>query len=207
MIVIALIILGIIWIAYSYLSVRGIEHPKYVVLKKYHGYEIREYDSYLVAEVVVQGTQKESIRRGFKKLFAYISGNNSLQESIKMTAPVTQQPEEKSERIDMTAPVMQELREDSYLVSFMMPSNYTPDSIPTPMDPAITIVQKERYKVGVLRFAGYAPEEKIIQKQARLNELLKGDGYEIHSSAHLAFYNPPWTPPFMRRNEIMFVIQ
>ena len=207
MIVIALIIFGIIWIAYSYLSVRGIEHPKYIVLKKHHGYEIREYDSYLVAEVVVQGTQKESIRRGFKKLFDYISGNNSKQESIKMTAPVTQQPEEKSERIAMTAPVMQEQREDSYLVSFMMPSNYTPESIPTPGDPAVTIVQKEKYKVGVLRFAGYAPEEKIIQKQAWLNELLKEDGYEIRSSPHLAFYNPPWTPPFMRRNEIMFVIQ
>lgn len=207
MIVIVLIILGIIWIAYSYLSVRGIEHPKYVVLKKYHGYEIREYDSHLVAEVVVKGTQKESLRSGFKKLFDYISGNNSKQESIKMTAPVTQQPEEKSERIAMTAPVMQEQREDAYLVSFMMPSSYTLESIPTPGDPAVTIVQKEKFKVAVLRFAGYATEEKIIKKQARLKELLKADGYEIQSSAHMAFYNPPWTPPFMRRNEVMYSIQ
>jgi DNA gyrase inhibitor GyrI len=207
MIVIVLIILGIIWIAYSYLSVRGIEHPTYVVLKKYHGYEIREYDSHLVAEVVVKGTQKESLRSGFKKLFDYISGNNSKQESIKMTAPVTQQPEEKSERIAMTAPVMQEQREDAYLVSFMMPSNYTPGSVPNPKDPAVTIVQKEKYKVAVLRFAGYATEEKIMKKQDRLKELLKSDGYEIQSSAHMAFYNPPWTPPFMRRNEVMYSIQ
>ncbi len=207
MIVIVLIILGIIWIAYSYLSVRGIEHPKYVVLKKYHGYEIREYDSYLVAEVVVKGTQKESLGSGFKKLFDYISGNNSKQESIKMTAPVTQQPEEMSERIAMTAPVMQEQKEDAFIVSFMMPSNYTMDSIPIPGDPAVTIVQKEKYKAAVLRFAGYAPEEKIMKKQARLKEFLKADGYEIQSSAHMAFYNPPWTPPFMRRNEVMYLIQ
>jgi hypothetical protein len=89
MIVIVLIILGIIWIGYSYLSVRGIEHPSYVVLKKHNGYEIREYDSYLAAEVVVEGTRKESLGRGFKILFGYISGNNKSQQSIKMTAAVT----------------------------------------------------------------------------------------------------------------------
>ena len=208
MIVIVLIILGIIWIVYSYFSVRGIEHPKYTVLKKQHEYEIREYDSYLVAEVAVQGTQKESIRRGFKKLFDYISGNNSRQESIKMTAPVTQQQQEDtSERIAMTAPVMQEQKEDAYLVSFMMPSNYTLDSIPTPNDPSVTVVLKDRRKMGVIRFAGYAPEETIIIKQARLKESLRADGYQILSSAHMAFYNPPWTPPFMRRNEVMYSIQ
>jgi len=76
MIVVVLIILGIIWVAYSYLSVRGIEHQKYAVLKKYQEYEIREYDSHLVAEVVVKGSQKESLRSGFRKLFDYISGNN-----------------------------------------------------------------------------------------------------------------------------------
>jgi len=207
MIVIALIMLGIIWIAYSYLSVRGIEYPKYTVLKKYHGYEIREYDSRLAAEVVVKGTQKESLRRGFKILFDYISGNNRKQESIKMTAPVTQQPEEKSQRFVMTAPVMQEQREDSYLISLMMPANYTLDTLPRPEDPAITIVQRERSKVAVLRFSGYATEEKVLKKQARLKELLQEDGSQILSSFHLALYNPPWTPSFMRRNEVMFVIQ
>jgi len=207
MIVIVLIILGIIWIGYSYLSVRRIEYTKYAVLKKQHGYEIREYDPFLAAEVVVKGTQKESLRKGFKILFDYISGNNRSQESIKMTAPVTQQSAEKSERIAMTAPVMQEQGEDSHIVSFMMPANYTSDTVPIPMDSSVKIVQKERKKVAVLRFAGYATEEKIKKKQARLKELLKGDGYQILSSFQLALYNPPWTPPFMRRNEVMLLIQ
>ncbi len=207
MIVIVLIIFGIIWVAYSYLSVRGIEHPKYVVLEKHGGYEIREYDSYLAAEVVVEGSQEESLSRGFKILFDYISGNNREQESIKMTAPVTQQPEEKSEPIPMTAPVMQEQREESYAVSFMMPSNYTLDTLPIPNDPAITIVEREKNKAAVLRFAGYATEERIINKQARLKKFLEEGGYGILSSSHLSLYNPPWTPPFMRRNEVMFVIQ
>jgi hypothetical protein len=207
MIVIVLIILGIIWVAYSYLSVRGIEHPKYVVLNKHCGYEVREYDSSLVAEVAVKGTQKESLRRGFKILFDYISGNNLKKESIKMTAPVTQQAEEKSENIPMTAPVMQEQREDSYLVSFMMPANYSLDTLPVPEDQSIKIVQREGNKVAVLRFAGYATEEKVMKKGARLRELLQEDGYQVRSSLHLALYNPPWTPPFMRRNEVMFVIQ
>jgi DNA gyrase inhibitor GyrI len=207
MIVVVLIILGSIWVAYSYLSVRGIEHQKYAVLKKYQEYEIREYDSHLVAEVVVKGTQKESLRSGFRKLFDYISGNNSKKESIKMTSPVTQQSGEMSERIAMTAPVMQEQKEDAFIVSFMMPSNYTMDSIPIPEDPAVTIVQKEKYKAAVLRFAGYATEDKITKKQARLKALLKAEGYQVNSSAHMAFYDPPWTPPFMRRNEIMYLLQ
>ncbi|KPK34791.1 MAG: hypothetical protein AMK70_06705 [Nitrospira bacterium SG8_35_1] len=207
MIVIVLIILGIIWVAYSYLSVRGIEHPQYLVLKKHHGYEVREYEPLLAAEVFVKGTQQESLRRGFKILFDYISGNNLKQESIKMTAPVMQQPEENSQRISMTAPVMQEQREDAHVISFMMPGNYTLETLPVPRDPAVTIVKRGSRKVAVARFAGYAPEEKVMKKQAKLKELLEKDGYRILSSVHLALYNPPWTPPFMRRNEVMFEIQ
>jgi hypothetical protein len=207
MIVIVLIILGIIWIGYSYLSVRGIEHPSYVVLKKHNGYEIREYDSYLAAEVVVEGTRKESLGRGFKILFGYISGNNKSQQSIKMTAAVTQQPEERPEKIAMTAPVMQEERGGSHSISFMMPNNYTTETLPAPSDSAVTLVEVEKKKVAVLRFAGYATDDRIEKKRIRLQELLDGDGYRIISPYQLALYNPPWTPPFMRRNEVMFVIQ
>lgn len=207
MIVIVLIILGIIWVAYSYLSVRGIEHPKYTVLKKHGAYEIREYHPFLAAEVVVKGTQKESLRRGFKMLFDYISGNNRSQESIKMTAPVTQQPSGQSERIPMTAPVMQEQGENLYIVSFMLPANYTSDTVPVPLDPSVVIVEKERKRVAALRFAGYATDQKIKKKKDKLTELLQKDGYQTGSSFHLALYNPPWTPPFMRRNEVMFQIQ
>lgn len=207
MIVIALIILAIIWIAYSYFSVRGIEHPKYAVLVKQHGYEIREYDPFLAAEVAVKGTQKESLRKGFKILFDYISGNNRSQKSIKMTAPVTQQPAARSQAIAMTAPVTQEQEGDSYVISFMMPGNYTADTVPVPLDPSVRIIKKERKKFAVLRFAGYATEEKIKKKQARLKELLHKDNYQMESSFYLALYNPPWTPPFMRRNEVMFLVQ
>jgi hypothetical protein len=206
MIVIALILMGIIWVVFSYLSVRGIEHPSYVVLTKHHGYEIREYDSYLAAEVAVEGTRKESLGRGFKILFDYISGNNKSQQSIKMTAPVTQQPEEESEKIAMTAPVMQGERGSSHSVSFMMPKNYTPETLPFPSDSTVTLVEIETKNVAVLRFAGYATGERIEKKRVRLRELLEGDGYRIISSYQLALYNPPWTPPFMRRNEVMFVI-
>jgi hypothetical protein len=207
MIVIALIIMGIIWVVFSYLSVRGIAHPDYAVFKKHGEYEIREYESYYAAEVLLKGTQKESLSRGFKILFDYISGNNMKQESIKMTAPVMQQQEEKSERIAMTAPVMQEQREESYVVSFMMPANYTLDTLPIPKDSSITIVQRASNKFAVLRFAGYATEERVMKKQTRLKERLEEDGYQIVSSFHLALYNPPWTPPFMMRNEVMFLVQ
>lgn len=207
MIVIAIIVLGIIWVAYGYLSVRGIEQPKYSVLKKSREYEIREYDPFLTAEVVVEGRQKESLSRGFKILFDYISGRNIKQESITMTAPVMQETAVQSERIAMTAPVLQLQGEGSYRVSFMMPSRYSADTIPRPEDPAVKIVQAERKKVAVLQFAGYATEETINKKQERLNTLLQEDGHRILSSFQLAVYNPPWTPPFMRRNEIIVEIQ
>ncbi len=207
MIVIVLIIMGIIWVAYSYLSVRGIEHPKYAVLKKHGGYEIRDYDPFLAAEVIVEGTQKESLSRGFKILFDYISGKSRRQESVRMTAPVTQQPEETAGPIAMTAPVMQEQREGSSRVSFMMPAEYTLETLPVPADSSVRIVQKEGIKAAVLKFAGYATEERVMKKEARLRELLEKDGHRILSSVQLALYNPPWTPPFMRRNEVMFVIE
>ena len=207
MIVIAIIILGIIWVAYGYLSVRGIEQPKYSVLKKYRGYEIREYDSFLTAEVVVEGRQKESLNRGFKILFDYISGRNRKQESITMTAPVMQKKAVQSERIAMTAPVMQREEGGSSLISFVMPSRYAADTIPTPDDPVIKIVQTERRKMAVLRFAGYATEERIQKQQERLKALLQKDGHQVLSSLQIALYNPPWTPPFMRRNEVMAEIQ
>ncbi len=207
MILVVLIIFGIIWVGYSYLSVRGIEHPQYTVLKKHRGYEIREYDAYLAAEVDVEGTQKESLSRGFKLLFDYISGSNEKQVSIKMTAPVLQQGEEKSERIAMTAPVMQEQREESFVVSFMMPSNYTFDTLPVPKGQEVKIVQREKKKAAVLRFAGYATDERIKKKQERLKKYLDENGYQAISSFQLALYNPPWTPPFMRRNEVIYEVK
>lgn len=204
---IVLIIIGIIWIAYSYLSVRGIEHPQYTVLRKHDDYEIREYEACLTADVLLEGTQKESLSRGFKILFDYISGSNMTQESIKMTAPVKQQQNEASERIAMTAPVMQEQRDGLYVVSFMMPSNYTIDLLPIPKDQSITIVKRAPKKAAVLRFSGYATAERVRRKQVKLKERLKADGYQIIGSFHLSLYDPPWTPPFMKRNEVMFVIQ
>lgn len=197
---IVVVVLLALWIAYGFFSSR-VKEPSYTVLTKKEGYEIREYAPYIEARVIVTGDYREAMSSGFRILAGYIFGGNTKKQSIAMTAPVTEQA---SEPIAMTAPVSEtKLTNGERIVSFVMPEEYTLETLPTPNDSRVQIVEVPSHKSAVLRYSGFTSSEKVEQMKALLLEYVKRDTLPVVGAPRNAGYNAPWTPPFMRRNEVL----
>ena len=183
--------------------------PNWRSVKKEGNIEIREYAPMIVAEVTTTGERYEAINDGFRILAAFIFGENSVQEKIEMTAPVTQQVEQaSSQKIAMTAPVTQEEtgKDNEWKVRFVMPKEYTLDTLPKPNDNRIRILKLPAYETAVIRFSGFNTDKSIANQEKILKEWLEKNNIKGSGKPTYAFYNPPWTPPFMKRNEIMIKI-
>jgi len=183
----------------------AIEQPKYDVKLKDGEFEIRRYAPYIVGEVVVSGDQGQAVQSGFRKLARYIFGANAGRVNIPMTAPVAQRPE--GEKIAMTSPVSQAPSSDGrWTVQFMMPAVYTMDTLPKPNDPDIHFRSNPAAEMAVLHFSGVARERSYVEKTGNLKRWASAKGLKVRGSAVLAQYDPPWTPWFMRRNEVLLEI-
>lgn len=199
-ILVVVIALFSFWVLYGFFSSR-VKEPKYSVVAEKDGYEIREYESYIEARVRVTGSYREALSSGFQILAGYIFGDNTSKRSISMTVPVTEQ---NSESIAMTVLVSEiALTENARIVAFVMPEEYTLDTLPVPNDTRIEIVEVPAHRSAVLRYSGYNSAEKVAQMKTKLLEYLKRDGVVVVGDPRGAGYNPPWTPPFMTRNEIL----
>ena len=203
------------WVVVGVASVAGIETPKYEVLSKHDGYEIRQYAPQIVAEVTVEGDFKESMNSGFRKLADYIFGNNTKasagerkdSEKIEMTAPVLER-DAGPEKIKMTAPVIErDQQAGTRVVSFVMPEKYSLDTLPKPNNSDVSIVQVPAIRYAVIQFSGRVQEDKAEEMKQLLLDLMKRDNLETEGKPLLAQYNPPWTPPPMRRNEVMVALK
>ena len=179
----------------------AVEEPAFTSVMKEGNFEVRDYAALVVAEVTVTGEQKEAASKGFRLLAGYIFGGNTRRQSIAMTAPVAQQPS--SEKIAMTAPVTQTLDGTTWTVRFTMPSEYKLDTLPKPDDPKVQLRRLPPERFAVLRFSGLARSSSVVEKTRELLELTKTHGLTAVGNVSLAQYNPPWTPWFMRRNEVM----
>jgi hypothetical protein len=181
----------------------AIETPKFTVLQKDGKFEIRQYEGYLSASVEVEADYNHALGEGFGILADYIFGNNRAKTGIAMTAPVTEQAV-KSQKIEMTAPVTaKKVGEGSrHLISFTMPAKYTLESLPEPVNKAISVRRVEPYKAAVLKFSGYMNEKTTAKKIQELQIWLKANKLEAKSGFITAQYNPPWIPGPFRRNEI-----
>jgi hypothetical protein len=181
------------------------EEPKYTVLEKSGDFELRQYAAMVVAETLVDGSLRDASRDGFKRIADYIFGNNTARsganEKISMTTPVTMVPT--SERISMTAPVTMQQTVGRWRMYFVMPSQYTLNTLPTPNHSAVILREVPENRMAVMRFSGLAGEEKVAEKTAMLLAWLKTKQIKPIATPALARYNPPWTLPFLRRNEIM----
>lgn len=193
-----------------------VEEPSYLVVADSGGYEIRSYEPQLVAQTRVSGDRKAASSEGFRVLADYIFGNNQSQQKIAMTAPVSQAPENSpdtsqdestSEKIAMTAPVSQQRDGEQWVVTFTMPAEYTLDTLPIPNNPAVVIVQSPSATFAVRSFSGYARDKKVASEKKALLKALSEDNVEPLGEVVLSQYNPPWTPGFMRRNEVMVPIK
>jgi hypothetical protein len=170
-----------------------VEKPRYEVVGQMDGVEIRLYPRLILATVVGDGGGNP-----FNLLFQYISGNNSGSSKISMTAPVLT-----PERIAMTAPVISE----GYSMSFVVPSKYTLETVPTPNDERIRIQEVLERRLAVVRFRGWAREKSVEKQKARLISVLRENGVETVGEPFLMRYNAPMTPGFMRRNEVGIEIE
>jgi hypothetical protein len=183
----------------------AIEQPRYAVEAKADTFELRRYDPYLVAEVEVDGDQGEAVNRGFRKLAGYIFGANQGSAKIAMTAPVAQTPV--GEKIAMTAPVTQvPTARGRWTVQFMMPAAYRIDTLPRPNDPDIRFKPEPARRMAVLTYSGVARGGNYAEKSRELLHWIAGRGLVARGEPVLAQYDPPWTPWFMRRNEVLIEV-
>ena len=198
----------LLWIFYSLSTsnaAMAIEEPKFNLIAKENAFELRVYQPKIIAEVSIDADLSESSSKGFRLIADFIFGNNTSRlggsEKISMTASVSVY--EKSEQISMTAPLGVQEVKDGWKVYFVMPSKYTLDSIPKPNNAQVSIKQIPAKKFAVIRFSGLVDEEKMNKKVKDLNEWIVSRNLKPISNPELARYNPPWTLPFLRRNEVM----
>jgi effector-binding domain-containing protein len=184
------------------------EEPKYKIIEKVDQFELRSYEAKIIAEVAVAGSMDEASSKGFRLIADFIFGNNvsqnGAQDKISMTAPVTMEAQsEQSEKVSMTTPVAMAQLGEKWLVHFVMPSKYTLDTLPKPINSAVNIREIPARKYAVLRFSGFTGAKKVDKKTAELLEWMADKGLHPSGQPELARYNPPITPPFLRRNEVM----
>lgn len=190
-------------------TVMATEEPKYLLLEKSEPFELRAYAPLIVAEVKVDGDLDTASNQGFRLIAAYIFGKNQVSEKIAMTVPVGIESGEqnKSAKIAMTAPAGIESAGNQWTVSFVMPSEYTLASLPKPLDPQVKIRELPAEKKAVITFSGFYNEEKVKEKTQALRDWMKSRNLKSTGEPQFARYNPPWTLPFMRRNEVLIQIQ
>ena len=179
----------------------NVEVPAYKILKKDQNIEIRQYPPLIIAEVKTAGSRHASISDGFRILADFIFGNNEGEKQLSMNAPITQQ---EGIKIAMTAPVQQEKTDAEWATSFIMPSKFSIDTIPNPINDRIKIIQIPSKRYAVITFAGRSTEENLTKHTTELEKYMNGSSYSKVGNAKYAFYNPPWTLPFLRRNEVQF---
>jgi hypothetical protein len=166
----------------------AIEEPEYAVIEEYDDFELRFYDSYIVAEVDVDGDFEDSGNSAFRILAGYIFGDNAASEKMAMTAPVASQPAELT------------------TYSFVMEKKYTMETLPAPNDERIRIREMPKRTMAVRQYSGRWTETKYEQNESALREALAAQGIQTVGGPVLARYNSPFSLPVLRRNEVMYEI-
>lgn len=190
-------------------SAMATEEPKYEVLTSQAPFELRHYAPTLIAQTLVEGDMDAASNKGFRLIADFIFGNNLAVGSeqaakIAMTAPVTVEPQ--SSKIAMTAPVTIEHQSGSaqqWRVHFVMPSQYTLATIPKPKNSAVTLHELPSKHFVVHRYSGFNTEARVQEKTDEALAWAKQQSLKVVGTPQLSRYDPPWTLPMFRRNEIM----
>ena len=190
-------------------SAMAIEEPKYEVLTSQAPFELRHYAPTLIAQTIVEGDMDAASNKGFRLIADFIFGNNLAIGSeqaakIAMTAPVTVEPQ--SSKIAMTAPVTIEPQSGSaqqWRVHFVMPSQYTLTTIPKPKNSAVTLHELPSKYFVVHRYSGFNTVARVQEKTDEALAWAKQESLKVVGTPQLSRYDPPWTLPMFRRNEIM----
>jgi hypothetical protein len=186
-------------------AAHAVEEPQWRLVYEDGPFAIRDYAPTVVAETRVSGERGAAINQGFRRLARFIFGGNEPNREIAMTAPVAQRPE--GERIAMTAPVAQAASGEGWIVTFYMPPGSQLSDMPRPLDDSIVLREEAARRVAVLRFSGLATRENLDRHAAALRARIEARGETTAGDVSYAFYDPPWTLPWARRNEIMIALQ
>lgn len=186
------------------MNAMAIEEAMYRVVQKDNKFEIRDYTPHILAETIVEGDLEEAGNKAFNILFRYISGDNRSRDKVAMTAPVSQAPV--GEKIKMTAPVGQQRLQERWAISFMMPASYTLETLPEPEDSKVTLRQVPARRMAAVRYSDFWSEKNYLQKKLELESWIRDKGLTIVGDPLWARYNSPFTPWFLRRNEILIPI-
>jgi hypothetical protein len=183
----------------------ALETPRYQVERILaEGFEVRRYEPMLLAETTVATTDyRRAGNEAFRVLANYIFGDNQGRREIAMTAPVEQRRERDGARIAMTAPVEQRASDAGWTVSFMMPSAWRRETLPLPNDPRVAIREVPGRRIAAIRFSGTWSARSFAAREAELVAAVTHAGLAMVGEPWTARYDPPWTPWFMRRNEIL----
>ena len=166
--------------------------PNFTLLQKTPPFEIRLYPTLTVAEVTLTGGQKNTLRNGFRYLFKYIVGHNTKQQKIPMTAPV----------VHFRTPH----DDQRWVTRFILPSNFTLSEAPTPSNKPVKLAELKPTKYAVIKFSGFSWFFRFQQKKQDLKIFCSNHNIKTLTTPIYAYYNAPWTLPWLRRNEVMLPI-
>ena len=183
----------------------AVEEPGYQVIRKIDPIELRRYDPYVVAEVVLNTSPDNAGNQAFPILAGYIFGKNKGERKLAMTAPVIQTAA--PVRLEMTAPVTQSAVPGGTLVQFVLPKDVTLATAPEPIDERVRLREVPATTWAVIRYSGSWSQANYEEYLARLKTLLSAAGIATQGEPVLARYDPPFMPSFLRRNEIWLEVR
>lgn len=188
------------WVAWGLYTKQSAESVPYERVESFDGVEIRQYPRTVIAETAARNQMT-----AFRRLFDYLTGSNEPGESVSMTAPVKTTA---GTKISMTAPVRSVAGSgDTTQMGFYLPESYDVETAPKPTDADVHLRELPPRTVAAVQFSWYAPERRVIAYQNQLREALEPSDYEPVGEPYLLRYNDPWTPPFMRRNEVAVEVE
>ena len=194
-----------LFLAAAHLPSMAVEEPSYDVVQQLDGAEVRQYAPYVVAQVLVNGPADQAGNQAFPILAGYIFGKNKGARTFDMTSPVTQAAV--PVKLDMTAPVTQAEAPGGYLVQFVLPKGVTLATAPEPVDPRVQLRQVPGSRVAVIRYSGFWSQANYDEHLGKLQAALRAAQLPWVGEPTLSRYNPPFTPWFMRRNEIWLTLK
>ncbi len=200
-------LIGIIAMLVYVYVIQNVETPDYQVVIQDGDFELREYPPLVVAEVSGSGSRQQSLSKGFGPLARYIFAKERGGERIAMTAPVQQRAVASDEKIAMTAPVTQTPSDDGkWTVQFIMPAEYSLNDLPPPGNEQVRLDQIPARRIAAVRFSGRTNDQAIAEQQQQLKDWMSARDLEPRGEPIYAYYNDPFTPGPLRRNEVMFEV-
>jgi hypothetical protein len=191
--------------ACSIVGIRSEEEAKFKVLVEQGDFQLRQYSTYIVAETFIESNFDKAGSEAFGRLFSYISGDNINAQEIAMTAPVivNRNAESSGQKIAMTAPVITEKQSKGWRYYFVLPQEFTLISAPKPTNPNVILKEISSKKVASIQFTSLWDENTFNEKVSELESWILENNYVSISLPSFAGYDPPWTLPFLRRNEVL----